>query len=69
MLFKMSDYCVVEFTEEDSVEAIPEKWLVSENEVLWPNKPTFISRFIIFNETPTKSWIKHKCTVLKRNRM
>ena len=62
-------FCIVTFTNEDeSVDYIPEKWMIGRDKCFWPNEPIKVTRkWRTENCDPQKCWIQCPVRVLKWN--
>ncbi|KAF5306026.1 hypothetical protein FQR65_LT00741 [Abscondita terminalis] len=56
---------VVKFPDENTVEAIPEKWIISEDRCYWPPyRGEDLKKSLMACETPEKSWRTYKTKIL-----
>lgn len=63
----MSNYSVVHFIKDDSVEAVPSVW-VKDNYCAWPNNKLLIPKYIKNRHTPNEVEFKYiKIRVLCKN--
>lgn len=61
-------YCVVRFSEENSVAVISSAWLLGDfDRAYWPSTsvPNKITKLAKYHSRPEKDWKIHKCEILK----
>lgn len=65
----MSNYSIVEFIEESTVEIIPSSWVLSDKKTaLWPRGivPSILKRYLKNRTSPSDDWSSVKIRVLGR---
>ncbi|XP_036146919.1 uncharacterized protein LOC118646991 [Monomorium pharaonis] len=61
-----SQFCIVHFTEDDSVEVVPDFWIYESSgrsQCYWP-KTSFPTKNVIRRTVPEEHWTTHKCRIL-----
>jgi len=65
----MNKFCIVHFTDEDKVEAVPAIWLNKEKTFCtWPNYPTWSAKFrqaFELEESPKRDWAEYPVRVMQ----
>lgn len=62
-----SKCCIVHFTEEDSVEVVPDFWIFESSDInycSWPLNNAFPTKCVTNRTVPDDKWPSYKCRIL-----